>query len=183
MSTDIPQWVRIACGKWGHQKRRIWTGKDWHGNVDGYAQSLLGRIRDEREGAGQGQRAQHWAEVFWGDGLDVQRVLLGMPERSYCALHMQYVWDPEWGVTANRKARAMELSRAEYFNSVDRAETWIHARLEVRRPDSQMPRIVEEIVSEALQTAQASVTRAHPGGSVPALNLAALGRSPLRLKN
>jgi hypothetical protein len=181
VSSDIPQWVRLACAKWGRQKRRVWLGRDWHGNIDGYAQSLLGRIRDERDGASQGVRSQRWPEVFWGDGLAVQRKLNPMPERQFYAIHFQYVWDPDWNVTANRKARYMEVGRTEYFELVDRAETWVHASLEVE-PDSQLTDAVQKIVRKALQTPVVSITNCQAGRNIPALNLEALGRTPLKLK-
>lgn len=186
MSSDIPDWVRSDCRLWGRQKRRIWTGHDWHGNVDGYAQSLLGRIRDEREGAGQGEVSQHWPEVFWGAGLDVQRCLIGMPERQYRALHFQHVWDPEWGVTAERKASFLGMKRTEYFELVDRSETWVHARLDLpeRRSDAQLVEFVNEIVTQALQRGGRKATKAQAGRSSPAreLNLSALNRPLISLK-
>jgi hypothetical protein len=184
MSSDVPDWVRSDCRLWGRQKRRIWEGCDWHGNVDGYAQSLLGRIREERDGAGQGTPSQKWPEVFWGAGLDVQRCLLGMPERQYAVLHFQYVWNPDWGVTAARKAEYIGLKRTEYFELVDRCETWIHARLDLRTSsDSQLVERVREIVAEALHLGCAHDKKAQIGEVSPAtrreLNLAALNRKTL----
>lgn len=166
VSTDIPEWVRLDCRSWGHQKRRIWSGRDWHGNVDGYAQSLLGRIRDEREGAGQGARVQRWPEVFWGGGLDVQRALLGMPERPYSVLHLHYVWDPEWNITAKRKARVLELNPDVYYDNLDRAETWLWARLEVRS-DTQAAEAVTKVARDSLRAALENVTKAQPRATAP----------------
>jgi hypothetical protein len=185
MSSDVPDWVRLACNRWGRQKRRIWTGKDWHGNVDGYAQSLLGRIRDERDGCGQGARSQHWPEVFWADGLDVQRTLMGQPERQYAVLHFQHVWDPEWGITAAKKASYLDLKRTEYFELVEKAEVWVHARLEgmTESSDSQLVERVSEIVRKALHSGSDKATKAHHGESVLSdtsdLNLVALKRPKL----
>jgi hypothetical protein len=184
--SDIPDWVRLACNRWGRQKRRVWSGRDWHGNVDGYAQSLLGRIRDEREGAGQGARKQHWPEVYWGDALEVQRVLFGMPEQQFCALHFQHVWDPEWGITAERKARYLSIGRTEYVSLIGRAETWVHARLEVKTEvaDAQLVEQVNKIVREALNSPASQATKAHTRESCrsrtqPELDLAALNRHKL----
>jgi len=187
MSTDIPDWVRSDCRLWGRQKRRIWEGRDWHGNIDGYAQSLLGRIREEREGAGQGTPTQRWPEVFWGSGLDVQRALMGMPERQFAVLHFQYVWNPEWGITVERKARYLGIKRTEYFGVVESAETWIHSRLDLRLgPDSQLVERVQEIVRAALRNGSDSDTKAQIGetplAKAPALNLAALNRKTLSIR-
>jgi hypothetical protein len=152
--SEIPSWVIGGLRLWGRQKRRIWIGTDWHGNVDGYAQSLLGRIRDEREGAGeQGARSQHWPEVFLGEGLDVQRALIGMPEVASGVLHLHYVWDPEWGITVTRKARCVGLQRDVYYDHLDRAEYWIWARLEAKACDyTQIVEEVNKIVRGVLQT-------------------------------
>lgn len=192
MSSDIPDWVRTACRRWGKQKRRIWTGRDWYVDskgarrydIDGYANSLLGRIRDERDGASQGQRKQYWAEVFWGDGLDVQRSIVGMPERQFYALHFQYVFDPEFALTIDRKAQFLSLKRTEYFALVDRAETWVYSRLDSSgRPDAQVVEQVEKIIREALQTSPRSVIKLQTRQSCPPkeLNFSALKRKTLSL--
>lgn len=178
MSDDIPDWVRVACGRWGRQKRRIWTGKDWHGNPDGYAQSLLGRIRDEREGAAQGIAVQRWPEVFWGDGLDVQRALTGLGERRHAALHFQYVWDPSFNVTIRQKCAYLEVKRTEYFALIERAEIWVHARLD--RPDSQVVEQVQKIVQRALHNTSISATNSQTKRAGPQINLAALHRPILK---
>ncbi len=181
MSSDIPDWVRADCRKWGSQKRRVWEGRDWHGNVDGYAQSLLGRIREERDGASQCTPAQHWPEVYWGAGLDVQRALLGMPERQYAALHFQYVWNPEWAVKADRKAAYLGVKRTEYFELVDRCETWVFARLEPKtRSDSQLVEAVSEIVAGALRNAGPKAIKAQTREKC-LLDFSALNRSKISL--
>lgn len=134
MTDEIPQWVRLACKRWGQQKRRIWLGRDFHGNIDGYAQSLLGRIRDERDGAGYNVMAQKWAEVYRGDALEVQRAIQGIGEKRHAVLHLQYVWDPAWMVSISAKAKMLGVRRTEYFELRNRAETWIHAKLDEGPP-------------------------------------------------
>lgn len=185
VSNDVPDWIRRANGIWGRQKRRIWCGHDWHGNVDGYAQSLLGRIREERDGAGQGAPSQRWPEVFWGDGLDVQRSILGMPETPYAVLHLHYVWDPEWNVKATQKARAISVSRDVYYDSLDRAEYWIWSRLEVN-PERRDTQIVEEIgnlIREALQTGASEAINSQTSERCPRdINLAALNRPKISIR-
>lgn len=178
--SDIPQWVRDACRTWGAQKRRIWSGTDWHGNIDGYAQSLLGRIREEREGAGQGTPSQSWPEVFTGTGLDVHRALVGMGERRYAALHLQYVWDPEWKVRSHRKAEYMGISRSEYFELAEKAETWVEAKLDRTCPDSQVIEIVTGIMRKALKAPVLSTTTNQTRRNPPSLNLSALDRLTLK---
>jgi hypothetical protein len=188
MSSDVPDWVRKSNSLWGRQKRRIWTGADWHGNVDGYAQSLLGRIRDEREGAGQGQHSQKWPEVFWGDGLDVQRSLLGLPEMPYSVLHLHYVWDPEWNITVGRKARCIGIDRETYYDHLDRAEFWIWSRLEVRACDhTQIVEAVQKIVENTLREGANAAINSQTGETPPAkqrreINYDALNRKTLSIR-
>lgn len=152
MTDEIPQWVRSACKKWGAQKRRIWLGKDWYGNIDGYAQSLLGRIRDEREGAAQGVISQKWAEVYGGDGLEVQRAIQGIGERRHAVLHLQYVWDPRWEVPIATKAGYLGVRRTEYFELRDRAETWVHAKMESVLPGTKLQQLSSKLASCILQS-------------------------------
>jgi hypothetical protein len=128
---EIPSWVIDGLRLWGRQKRRAWLGADWHGNIDGYAQSLLGRIRDEREGAGeQGARSQYWPEVFWGVGLDVQRGIVGMRETPLHVIHLHYVWPAEWELTVDQKARSIGLKKADYWRELENGENWTHAKLD-----------------------------------------------------
>lgn len=180
MSNDIPDWVRSDCRLWGRQKRRIWEGMDWHGNVDGYAQSLLGRIREERDGASQCMPSQRWPEVYWGAGLDVQRAMLGIPERPHAALTLHYVWNPEWGMTASQKARLIEISVRSYWDEVKRGEFWVFARLSSAHTE------VREFTTEIsqkdlLHAAERAINAAHALAS-PVLSFDALQRSTLSLK-
>lgn len=128
---DIPPWVKIACRVWGAQKRRAWSGKSRLGDIDGYAESIFGKIKDERvrvDGGGVTQRA--W-EVYRGEGLDVQRVLGGLPELPYATLHVQYVFDPEWHLSGKKKARLLGISRTMFYQSLVSGEFWVWSRLEM----------------------------------------------------
>lgn len=99
-------------------------------HVDGYANSFLGRLLREREGAGQGAVCQFWAEVLWGDALDVQRNLPGMPLTCFDVLHLRYVFDPEFGLTANAKAALIDLPTRLYWVALERGELWLWSRLD-----------------------------------------------------
>lgn len=155
--SDIPSWVTGGLRLWGRQKRRIWVGADWHGNVDGYSQSLLGRIRDEREGAGeQGARAQRWPEVFWGMGLDIQRAITGMREIPYCVLHLYYVWPPEWELTIDQKARAIGVKKADYWRELENGETWAHAKLDSASPGQPRENLLRVVVESTIPPAQSA---------------------------
>jgi hypothetical protein len=141
---EIPEWVRIACRRWGRQKRRIWSGGDWYRDhqgakrqhVDGYASSFLGRLLEERDGTGQGARGQRWSEVLWGDALDVQRAIVGMSVTSYDVVHLHYVFDPEFGLTASAKAALLNISVRTYWTAVKIAEVWLWAKLDRTTDDA-----------------------------------------------
>jgi hypothetical protein len=178
--SEIPVFIIGALRMWGRQKRRIWIGSDWHGNIDGYAQSLLGRIRDEREGAGeQGARNQFWPEVFWGAGLDVQRGIIGMRETPLCVLHLHYVWLPEWELTVDQKARSVGIKKADYWRELENAENWAHAKLDSPSDCQQRERPLHVVAKTATTHAQSVRFKQV---SVPELNLTALNRSKISIR-
>lgn len=135
MNLIIPQWVREACRKWGRQKRRVWYGGEryegggWH--VDGWAQSFLGRVQDERVAAGSGSIAdrQQWPEVYRGEGLEVQRAVIGMPELPVLVIHLHYVFDPEFGLSVKVKAANLSMPVRDYWRTLNDGEAWVWARL------------------------------------------------------
>jgi hypothetical protein len=172
VKSDVPDWVRSANHRWGRQKRRIWSGMDWYLNpkgarqqhIDGYAESFLGRILEEKVSAGEaGPSRQKWAEVFWGDALDVARVIPGLPEMPYAVLHLHYVFDPEFGLTVNRKARLLNIDRTTYGEHLARAEFWIWAKLEPNMQDTQLTERVQKIVREALTNRVREATNIQTG--------------------
>jgi hypothetical protein len=172
VKSDVPDWVRTANQRWGRQKRRIWAGMDWYLNpqgqrqqhVDGYAESFLGRILEEKVSAGQaGPARQKWAEVYWGEGLDVARVIPGLPEMPYAVLHLHYVFDPDFGLTVSRKARLLSIDRTTYGEHLARAEFWIWGRLEPTVQDTQLTERVQKIVREALTQDLIPVTNSQTG--------------------
>ncbi len=185
MRRDTPPWVISYCQTWGRQKRRIWDGSETFVNcegkedthIDGYAGSLLGRIREERDGAGQqGALHQHWAEVMWGHGLEVQRSLPGMPENPLLVGHLQYVWPKEFGLSIPRKAALIELDKNQYWDSLRNFEWWVFARLNPAS-DCQPSKLPLQLVSKP------PTVRPNPVGLPKvSLNLASLNRPKITLK-
>ena len=192
MTSEVPAGIRATIARWGRQKRRVWTGHgEWYldskglrkVHVDGYAASFMGKLMEERDGCGQGARRQYWAEVMWGDGLDVQRVLPGMPERAFMALHLHYVFDPEFGLSQPRKAALLDLKLTLYKDAIDRAEWWLWARLDTdSRPATQLTVLIEKIMRGALQTQPVEFINSHTERAGPHLDLAPLNRSTISLK-
>lgn len=208
MSIEVERWVRDYCRDWGRQKRRIWRGADWHiklhvgkdangktvldatkhWHVDGYAESFMGHLMDDKMGATQGKRGyQHFPEVMWGNGLEVQRAIIGMPETANDVLHLHYVFDPEFGLRAERKASLIGLKERAYWEALGRAEFWVFGRLLAgNSAQEQVSEKAEEKQAPPLRTVPISATsRDTPVGlpkvSVPSLNLAALNRSKLTI--
>jgi hypothetical protein len=192
MGSEVPQWIRLAVGTWGRQKRRAWAGhSEWYldskglrkVHVDGYAQSFMGKMMAERGGFLQGAIHQHWDEVYWGEGLDVQRVLPGMPEAEYTALHLMRVFDPEFGLTVPKKAALAGMKLTTFKEAALRAEWWIWARLEPgAQSAAQVIGLVEETIKRALQSKPPKVINAQPGRFSPELNISALNRPMICLK-
>lgn len=195
MSSDVEPWVRNYCRHWGSQKRRIWRGADWHEkiwmtvegidgrrfwHIDGYAESFMGKLQDEKMGATQGRRRyQHWPEVMWGEGLEVQRALTGMPLTPFDCLHLHYVFDPEWGLTGRKKSALLNLAESAYWKALDRAEFWIMARLISPNPSAQnqVAEVKTETSREDLKTpAKAATNQAQ----VIALRKVSLDFAPLQ---
>ncbi len=136
--SDTPAWVRVACNHWGTQKARIWSGGCWFINADGdiqhhadgFANSFLGKLLEEREGCGQGTAYQRWGEVLWGDALRVQQCLPGMPVHAFDALHLQYVFPREFQLNAAAKAALIGMALRAYWCALERAEFWLFAKLD-----------------------------------------------------
>lgn len=180
MSSETPQWVVTSCRRWGDQKRRIWSGADWHGNIDGYAQSLLGRMREERDGAAQCEIVQHWPEVFWGDGLEVQRSLPKLPELPHGVLHLHYVFDPEWGLTAGKKAALIEISVRSYWDELKKAEYWIFSRLScAHTSETEIPQKIERLRLKLVKNQGTRGVQAIASPNYPPVDLSALKRKVL----
>jgi hypothetical protein len=192
VTLEVPQWVRLACQRWGRQKRRIWSGRgEWYVDrlgrktchVDGYAESFLARVQDEKVGAGSSSEVhQHWVEVYFGDALEVQRNLAGMPEECFAALHLAFVFDPEFALTARRKAELLELPLRTYAEAVIRGEMWVWARLEAKTPcvpDFALPHVLEPQEKAGLPICHKAHTLPRNSARVAELSLAALRRPTL----
>lgn len=117
--------VREACREWGRQRWKLFDPNDGWANV-----SLLGRIREERDGAGQTYFRQSFKEVYSGLGLEVHRAVQGMPDRPWQILNAHYVFPGR----ANWKANRLKLHRAEYYRLLNQAHSYIASRLDKPPP-------------------------------------------------
>jgi hypothetical protein len=194
---DIPGWIITALSLWGRQKRRAWISREWYvgpkgersEHVDGYAQSLLGRIREEQIQAKHKGRlmpgesvarpvSQYWPEVFWGLGLDVQRNIISICEVQYCVLHLHYVWLPEWQLTISQKAKSVGIDKNAYWRQLENAEHFVHGGLNSASDCPHTQKLLRIPVESGTNRRQSATMAKLPSVE---LNLAALGRKKLSL--
>jgi hypothetical protein len=168
-------------------------------HVDGYADSLLGRMRDERILFRRSRRVPHetqvrrlrqkWEEVYFGDGMEVQLALLGMPEEAFNVLHLQYVWDGQFNLNATEKAALISMKTRAYWEALGRAEYWIWARLETGMRAHEIANgvsdLVDKIVARTLTATRRATKKAQDGQSPPreTLDFAALSRPKLSIRS
>jgi len=122
-----PDWVRGALGAWARQWWRIHT-------TDASIAGTLGKIRTEAEGAAHSRAGQHFDEVYTGDALAVRLALDGAPWAVWQILGATYL--PRGEYTAGERARALGISRAEYFARLDAAHWYLVGRIERENPGS-----------------------------------------------
>ena len=127
---DLP--IEHALKVWAAQKRRIWLGRSAGQEVDGWSlQSVLARIKDEREGAGHSRPGQKFAEVFTGDGLLVQRLQADLSEEPRAVLNVHYIFVGDQNISLRERVEALGISRALYWNRLASAREAISLGLRV----------------------------------------------------
>lgn len=125
------------------------TGKDWLppmlrawayawqaiNLIDASLPSVLGRIREEGEGAAQGTFTQKYGEVYRGEALAIARALHGAPwtVRGVIAAHYLLPFPP-LGPAAEVKATALGIGgRQDYYRALDAAYSYLAGRLDAQR--------------------------------------------------
>lgn len=118
-----------ALETWAAQKRLLFTGSE------GYApRSTIEKIRREREGAGEGRKLeQRWAEVYYGDGLLVQLVVIELPELPRMALGAYYMLRGPYHLPVAKQAPSIGISVTEYWESLRAGETAVETGLRLWR--------------------------------------------------
>lgn len=116
-----------ALETWAAQKR----GCMW--NPGQPIPSVLGRIRDERIAAGEGdfRLRQKWPEVYKGDGLLVQVAIATLRELPRLTLTFYYVLQWPWRVRVEDQARELGVPKREYWRELQIGEAAIDAALQV----------------------------------------------------
>jgi len=117
--------VQACVDLWAAQKRRIWLGGA-RGHVDGYSvRTVLGRLKDEAEGASQpgGAATQRWSEVFTGDALAIEIILNGLPYGPRMAFNGYYLFRGGFWLPIRVIVEAVGVSRTKFWEDLGTAES------------------------------------------------------------
>jgi hypothetical protein len=125
-----------ALRVWAAQERRKWRGENAAGDPDGLdAACLLGKIREERDGASQNRVNQRTpTAAHWGEGLIIHRAMHGMPEAPRVCVWLYYLLVGPDFMPAKEKARhagdylGYPVSLPSFWQTLENGEHWIAAR-------------------------------------------------------
>lgn len=128
---EIKSTLDPMCREWARQYRRIAQGgvvyPDGTFVVDGWPTvTLLGKLREERDGATQGRMSQHFAEVYRGDGLLIWLAMESMPLREREVLYARYLSRD----LVRTQADELGISVAQYWSRLDCAYFFLAGRLD-----------------------------------------------------
>jgi anti-sigma factor RsiW len=125
----VHQATARALETWAAQKRLLFTGSE------GYApRSVIERMRREREGAGEGRKLeQRWLEVYRGDGLMVQLVVVELAEIPRMALSAYYMLRGAYHVSVAHQAASIGITTTEYWGWLRAGEIAVETGLKLWR--------------------------------------------------
>lgn len=125
--------IERAVLTWVAQKRMILEGDGGQASYN-----VIERIRRERDGAGQGKKqVQRWAEVYWGDGLRVQQVVIELPEMPRMVFTCYYLLARDWYVPVTDQSIGIGITKTEYWEYLGKGETGVETALKVLRSTGQ----------------------------------------------
>jgi hypothetical protein len=125
-----------AIRMWAYQRRAMITGV-------ASIPSLLGRLKDQGPAAGEsGKRRQTWAEVYTGDGLLVQRILVKMSETPRLVLSCYYLLTGPWWTPAKTQAAEIGISKSQYWTELEKGEETVQTGLQLVS-DVQTPAVLQ----------------------------------------
>ena len=128
---DVKSALDPMLREWARQYRRIWLGgvvyPDGQFTPDGWpTTTILGKLREERDGATQGRVSQHFDEVYHGDGLLVWRAMERMPIGPRSVIYCKYLCRD----LVRTQADEIGISVATYWAMLDRAYYFLAGRLD-----------------------------------------------------
>ena len=122
--------IDTLCERWGVARRQLLglapckTAREYLGPTG----STLGAIREDREGAGQGQVTQRFPEVYVGDAFHVNRAWRYLLVSHNASRHLQaLVLDAYYtfGGTAKWKAERLGIKRQEFYDLRDDGKIFV----------------------------------------------------------
>lgn len=124
-------WVGSLCEDWGAHKRWVYA------DIVHPIPSVLGRIREERDGASYRAPSQYTPEVFSPNSLVISRAIIGIPAELLAVLVIEYIYDAP---LAKRpilvgQLHGKPISLRTYWRRLHRAHCFIASKLKVP-PDS-----------------------------------------------
>jgi hypothetical protein len=118
----IDAWLDNMLRRYMGQKSAMWNGRNRLDHSFGWSSaSVLGKIKDERDGAGQGSFRQAFAEFFTEDALLVRRSLEGMSYDPYIVGHLHYMV----AASVSVKARDAGYAPSTYWDHLKVFHTWV----------------------------------------------------------
>lgn len=152
-------WIDESGKLWGVSKRRIVLGGYWYDNTefhkDGFSpRSIVAKLWDEREGAGQGASTQKTVEVFMGEALAFEIGMCHAQEPWFYLAHFRYVIPTRWmpGKTKMMELRAMFPRRFKderaYYNELHGMHCYLLGRMPDVPRESNPAQIVRRICVE-----------------------------------
>lgn len=129
-TNTVHQATARALDVWASQKRLLFTSSE------GFApRSVIEKLRRERDGAGEGRKLgqQRWPEVYWGDGLSVQLIVVELPELPRMTLSAYYLLRGPYHVTIAKQSASIGISATEYWDWLRAGETAVETGLRLWR--------------------------------------------------
>jgi len=113
------------------------------GSADGHApRSIIGKIaRESAEGDRYWPTRQHWPEVYRGDGLCVQRIILTLEEIPRMTLSCHYILVGPLRLSTRELADAIGISKSAYWSNLRLAEAVVDSGIKLLsfQPDVSSP--------------------------------------------
>jgi hypothetical protein len=118
--------TEAALITWGAQKRALYRDRDQP------IASQLGQIKRDRNaaGAGDARLRQRWAEVYRGDAVAVQRIVLHLRELPRTVVTYHYLLRP-YPVTATELAAALDIKKRDYWRHLELATAAVDSGLQL----------------------------------------------------
>lgn len=152
-------WIDDNGKMWGIAKRRIVLGGHWYQDqgfhTDGFsARSVIGKLWEEREGAGQGSTKQKAVEVFLGEALAFQIGLQGADEHWHYLAHYRYVIPNRWMPGKSKLADLREMfprkfkDERAFYNELHGLHCFLLGRMPDVPRESSSPEILRSVCVE-----------------------------------